>query len=488
MGIERILLIRPNSTRDKKDNYVTFPLGLGYIAAVLKKAGHEVSIIDLTLEDVFYEKLAERIKTLAPDIIGISALSYEYLQVKKLSRFLKQTVPCKIVLGGHLASHNHRIVLEKLDIDICVLGEGELTITDLINNMSELEKVKGIAYKENGEIILNEPRELIDDLDTIPFPAYELFDIEKYSRMLMDDIYMSKKFLPKRNVHRKMSPETGRGCPFICSFCSKYYKRIRRRSIGKIYEEMKYLKEKYLIDVFGFHDELLFVNKKFITDFCEKIMPLEISWYGNARIDTVDREMIELLVKSRCLLVSYGVESGSEKILKNMKKKTTPSKIKETLKMTLEAGMPIDMGLILGYPGEDRHTVQETVDLLKEVGYPGLKFRYITPYPGSALYEDCLEKGIIKDEEQYLESLADGTGPYRPRINFTEFSDEELVELVPETTRKVFRNYLVYLLRHPKYLFRYLFIKDFMNPVYFMYNKWLYPTNYDKAAKRKKSA
>ncbi len=482
---ERILLIRPNHTQDRKDDYVTFPLGLGYIAAVLIKRGYKVCVIDLTLEDVNYDDLENRIKKFDPNIIGISALSYEYLQVKKLSAYLKRVIPCKIVLGGHLATYNYDLVLKKIGVDICVIGEGELTIVDLLENLFSLTEVKGIAYKEDGKIILNAPRELISDLDTLPFPAYELFDINEYSEFLMKDIYMSHKYLPKKKTHRKMTLESGRGCPFACQFCSKVFTTIRRESVDRIIEEIKYLKERYAIDVFGFQDELFFLNRNYINEFCQKIRPLGVSWYGDARVDTVDRETLEMIVKSGCLTISFGVESGSEKILKNMNKKTTPSQIEETLKNALEVGLPTCMGLILGYPGEDKQSVQDTIDLLKRVGHPGIRFRYITPYPGSPLYNHCIENGLIENEEEYLESLGDGTGPYRFRINLTNFTDEELRGLLPETIKKAIRNYLIYLLKHPNHLFKYLTNKDFMNPIYYYYNRWFHPTNYDRAAKKR---
>ena len=482
---ERVLLIRPNHTQDKKDTYVTFPLGLAYIGAVLLKNGCKVQIIDLILEDVNYDSLTDRIRKFNPTIIGISALSYEYIQVKRLSAYLKTVVSCKIILGGHLANHSYDMILKKTSVDVCILGEGESTVVDVISNLSALEKVKGIAYRDDGKVILNSPRELINDLDTIPFPAYELFDIDKYSKFLMDDMYISHKYLPKKKVHRQMTLEASRGCPFACNFCSKVYTRVRRRNLEKIVEEIKYLNETYDIDVFGFHDELVFSNKAFATEFCRAIKPLGVSWYGMLRVDIVNREILKMFTESGCLTISFGVESGSERILKNMNKKVTPAQIEKTLRDAFEVGLSVDMSLILGYPGEDEESVHDTIDLLKRVGYPGIKFRYVTPYPGSSLYNQCIENGLIKDEEAYLESLGDGTGPYRFRINFTKFTDEELTALLPRTTKKILRNYLLYLLKHPGYLCRYLTHKDVMNPVYYYYNRWFRPTNYDKAAKRK---
>lgn len=481
---ERVLLIRPNHTQDKKDTYVTFPLGLAYIGAVLLKNGCKVQVIDLTLEDVNYDNLAERVKGFNPDIIGISALSFEYAQVRKLSSYLKKIIPCKIILGGTIV-FNYDLILRKIDVDICVIGEGELTIVDLLENLSSLAEVKSIAYRDNGQIIRTAPRELIRDLDAIPFPAYELFDMDKYSKLLMNDAYISHKYLPKKKVHRKMSLEASRGCPFACDFCSNLFRTIRRRSADGVIEEIRYLKERYDIDIFGFYDELFFSNKDAVYEFCQKIRPLEVGWHALFRVDTVDRESLEMLKKSGCLEITFGVESGSEKILKNMNKKVSPAQVENTLRDALEVGLPVDMSLILGYPGEDKDSVHDTIDLLKRIGYPGIRFRYITPYPGSPLYNRCIENGLIENEEAYLESLGDGTGPYRFRINFTKFTDEELTALLPRTTKRILRNYLIYLLKHPGCLCRYLTRKDVMNPVYYYYNRWFHPTNYDKAAKRK---
>jgi len=474
-----VLLMRPNGTEDKKDTYITFPLGLGYIAAILKNDDYDVHVIDLTLEDVNYESLADRINHINPDVIGISALSHLYPQVKKLASFLNKHTKSEIILGGHLAHHSYTPILENTTVDVCVVGEGELTIVNLLENMDNLKSVKGIAYKDNGEVILNTPRELVSDLDSIPFPAYEYFNIEEYSSF--DDVYLSKKHVRKGKVHKVMSIEAGRGCPFNCHFCSKMFSKVRKRSVDSIIKEIKFLYDTYDIDTIWFQDELLFSNKKYMFEFCDKIKDLDIGWYGNARIDSVDRELIQKATDNKCLLVAYGVETGSKTILKNMNKRTTPEKIIKTLRASIDIGLPLDMGLILGYPGETQDTVNETIDMLNAVGYPGLKFRYITPYPGSKLYNECIADGTINDEEKYLISLGDGSGPYKFRINFTDFTDTELRNLVSKTSKKVFKNYVLYLLKHPRKLFKYIFQKDVMNPLYIIYNKWKNATNYDKA-------
>ena len=478
--------MRPNHTQDKKDEYVSFPAGIAYIATVLKNKGYEVDIVDLTLEDVDYVNLASRIKNLNPDVIGISALSHAYCQVKKMAGYLKNIAQCKIILGGHI-SVSYDMVLKNTKIDICVIGEGELTIIDLLENMDSLENVRGIAYKKDGKVVVTLPRELIQDLDSLPCPAYDLMDIDRYSQGLLKDVYMPRTFLPRKKYHKKLAIEASRGCPFACKFCAKMFKNIRRRSVDSVINEIKYLKDNYDVDVIQFHDDLFFFKKELVYEFCLKIKPLKISWFALLRIDIVDREILEMFKRSGCLMISFGVESGSEKILKNMNKNITLLQIEETLKEGLDVGLPLDISLILGYPGEDNNTVQDTINLFKRIGYPAIKFRYVTPYPDSQLYKECIQGGLIENEDKYLESLGDGSGPYRFRFNFTNFKDEELTNLLPKAVSKTIRNYLTYLLTHPIILLKYLFRKDIMNPMYYFYNRWFHPTNYDKAAKYNKT-
>ena len=265
--MDNILLLRPNHTEDKKDTYISLPLGLGYIGSSLLKEGYNVLIIDLALENVNYNNLTERIKKFNPKVIGISALSFQYIHVKKLVNYLKSITTCKIILGGFLATYNYNIVLEKILIDICILGEGELTIIKLLKNLDNLSNVSGIAYKENNQIIATSSNELIKDLDSIPFPAYHLFDIDKYSIFSMSDMYIPHTYLKKKKIHKQLTLIGTRGCPFACNFCSKMNYIYRPRSLKSVIEEIKYLKNTYDIDIFGFHDELLFSNFKQIQDF-----------------------------------------------------------------------------------------------------------------------------------------------------------------------------------------------------------------------------
>jgi radical SAM superfamily enzyme YgiQ (UPF0313 family) len=477
--MKNILLIKPNSTGDKKDNYIVFPIGIGYIAAVLKQHSYNVSVIDLTIEDVDYDELKQRILDLKPDIIGLTAISHSYRQVKSLALYLRSFLSCPIILGGHLSTYSYKIVLEKTAVDICVLGEGERTIVDLLANLDNLRAVNGIAFKENGAVVLNQPRALIQNLDEIPIPAYELFNIDAYTPLT--DVYLPK----QKGLFRKMSLEAGRGCPFSCHFCSRTFKTVRKRSVQSLLKEMVFLNETYGIDTFWFQDELLFSTKRFMSEFCEEVKKAGFFWYGNARIDSVDEEVILKAKQSNCLEIAYGVESGSKTILKNMNKKISPEQIERILTATIKAGLHMDMGLILGYPGETADTIQETVDMFKRIGYPGLKFRYITPYPGSQLYDISLAKGLIKDEEEYMLSLSDGSGPYRLRINFTDFPDERMREIVKETRDRVFRNYCIYLLKHPSKLITRVCKKSVMNPLFVIYNRMKRSTNYDKVGKKK---
>jgi len=481
MNSKRVLLLRPNSTDGHKDSYVAFPLGLGYIASSLRDVGHQVSVIDLTIEEVDEDLLRRRVKVFSPDMVGITALSYAYDPVKKLAALIKSVVKCPIVLGGQLSTYSSHVVLRNTAVDICVIGEGELTSIELMKHLDDPSKVLGVSFIRNGEQVFTPSRPVIEDLDSISMPAYDLFPMDEYTKM--NDVYLSRQHTAKGKVHRKLCIEAGRGCPFGCHFCSTTFKRVRKRSVGSLVAEMRYLHYVYGVDTFGFQDELFFSSKSYVREFCSNISDMQIGWFGNARVDTVDEETILLARDNKCLEIAFGVESGSQSILDAMNKKTKVDRIEHIISFAIDSNMPIDMGLILGYPGENEKSVQDTIDMLSRIGYPGLKFRYLTPYPGSKVYDAFVKSGFITDEDRYLTSLGDGRGPYVPRFNLTEFDDDALRRLLKVVSDKVFMNYIIYLLLRPWKLMRRIFRKDVMNPLYVIVNRIQHPTNYDKARK-----
>lgn len=417
-----------------------FPLGLGYIAQVLLGAGHEVEVLDIWAHQYSDGEVIQKVKGFDYDIAGISALSTQYKYVKWLTGLLKQHSKNKIVVGGALATYSPEIVLKYTDADICVVGEGEITARELVEHIDDLGKVQGIYFKDGGEIIQNLPRKYIEDLDSLEFPPWELFPLDSYFKYCHVAGHLELK---------TMDVITSRGCPYNCRFCSKTFTGVRFRSIGNVVEEIKLLCERYGIRGIFFNDEELLLNKGRIYELCDKIQPLNINWDCQGRVNLVDFALLKRMKEAGCVVVGYGVESGSQKILDNMNKHATVAQAEQAIKDTLRAGMYPWVQMMYGYPGETRQTLRETADFFKRVPYLGrlhymqrIRLTATVPLPGSELYQDALQQGLIEDEGKYLEGLAGGYLPdgTRQLVNFTDFSEEEFYRLKWETEKQIYLN------------------------------------------------
>lgn len=440
----KILLIQPPhyyGGKSRAPNF--FPIGLGYIARVLLDAGHNVEVLDIYAHQYKKEEVIQRLKKIDFNVVGISAMSTQYNYCRWLASQIKAK---KIIIGGALPTFSHQTVLENTDVDICVIGEGERTVVELLENLENPKEVKGICFKENGKIIKTLSREYIEDLNNIPFPAYDLFPME---------IYLKNSFVVGYNRALKIKTAhviCGRGCPFNCNFCSKAFGGVRLRTVDNIISEIKYLKEKFQVEGIFFNDELVIVNKKRMHELCDAILPLNLKWNCQGRVDTVDLGLLRHMGDAGCMAVGYGVESGSQKILDMMNKRATVKQAEQAIKNTVRAGLYPIVQLMFGYPGETKETIQETIDFFKRVDNPGDELSPVTPLPGTRLWDYTLEKQLVKDEKTLLENLDGGYMPDAPvLVNYTEFSDEEFNFLRRETERTIRRNYFF---RHPMVLIK----------------------------------
>lgn len=449
----KILLIQPPHYYDGKSRLPDFPpLALGYIAKILLNLGHDVEVLDIWAHQWTNEEVLKKLQKLDYDIAGISAISTQYAYVKWLTAELKNTNSGKIIVGGALATFSPELVLENTQTDICVIGEGEITTKDLFENFDNLSKVKGIYFKQDGEIVKNLPREYVKDLDSIiEIPAWDLFPM---------DIYLKHCRVFGRPDIKALNVITMRGCPYNCRFCSRtFFKGMRFRSVDKVVQEIQWLMEKYGIRGIFFTDDTFVANKKRVYELCDKLEPLNIKWNCQGRANLVDIELLKRMKKAGCVAVGYGIESGSQRILNNMNKKVTVEQAERALRDTVKVGMLPIVQMMYGYPGETRETLQETVQFFKQIPYLGprgiltaIDFTPTTPLPGSELYDQTLKKGLIKNEEKYLYSLEAGYMPDGARllVNFTEFNNEEFYQLMQKTEREIFKNHVKY------YLFRFM--------------------------------
>ncbi|MBU1036482.1 B12-binding domain-containing radical SAM protein [Patescibacteria group bacterium] len=422
-----------------------FPYGLAYLSTILLDNDYEVEIFDAHAEQLSKEKVMEKLKGKEFDILGISAFSTQYNAVKIISKFVKEELGKKVIIGGPLGTYNHSLTLERCCVDAVVLGEAEKNILDLLrylDNPEKLIKVRGIAFKKDGKIVKTEEQEYIQNLDLLPKPAYHMFDMKRYlAGELFETRYVQlnkqKKYLNKKI----MTVFTSRGCPYSCRFCSRNYRGARFMSINRVINELKYFKEKYNIDGVHFSDELFIFSQERMEEFVNKLRPLNLFWSAQARVNLINEKIMKIIKDGGCTGIGLGIESGSQKILNNMAKMITVSQIEKVMKAAKKVNLGVKVQLIFGYPGEDEQTIQETIGMFKRIDHPGKRFNLITPIPGSPLYDECIEKGIITDEDKYLIGLEKSFGKDKVQINFTQWSDDELTKKMKETEKIIKENY-----------------------------------------------
>ncbi|GAF78550.1 unnamed protein product, partial [marine sediment metagenome] len=282
---------------------------MGYIAQALYDMDCDVKLWDIHAYGHSQNDVAQAIKHLDFDLVGVSAFSTQYAYTKWLARELKKHHPGKIILGGALPTFNPSLILERTDIDICVIGEGDTTIKSVVRDIDHLERVRGIYFRKDGEIVANPPQDYIKDLDSIPFPSYDIFPTDVYFK------HIGFFGIPAR---RTINLVTSRGCPYHCNFCSRTFTGVRLRSIDNIIEEIRLLKERFHIDSVFFCDELVLINQKRAYELCDKIRKLGILWGCQGRVNTVDLDLLKYMKSTGCVYVGYGIESGSQKILDSM--------------------------------------------------------------------------------------------------------------------------------------------------------------------------
>lgn len=432
----RVLLI----TYDNESHINYFPLGTAYLAAAIKQVEGQITIYNQDLIHSSEEDLIKYIEKSQPDLVGVGMVAgyYPYKKLLAISdaiNITKNRRNFKYLLGGHISSTDPKYFLEKTLADIVVMGEGEETIKEIVNNKT-LHEIKGIAFwyencRGGCEVQINAPRELIQDLDSLPIPAYELFNI---------DVYKLQRHPNIKSIEFSTSMVTGRGCPYHCTFCYRMMEGIRLRSIGKIVEEIKLLKEKYGITYIDFMDDLTMSSKQRALELSEALKPLGIRWRCEGRLNYVDKHILEVMKDAGCVFINYGIESLDNQVLKNMKKGLTKEVIIKGVETTLEVGISPGLNIIWGNIGDTEETLQESVDFLLKYSTPNQlrTIRFVTPYPGCELYKIAIEKGLIKDIEDFYKKHLNSD---LLTINFTNMSDEVMYNALYEANLKLLNKY-----------------------------------------------
>jgi len=413
------------------------PLGLGYVASVLRQEGHNVSLMDFNVSKKPYEAIERELETVDCDAIGIGGLTTTYDFVKKFSNIAKKVKPNVMMIAGNMVSTSSpELLLRHSQIDICVIDEGEETIRELmqrIKDFPEIDSVKGIVFKKGNRIVSTAPRERIKDLDRIPFPAWDLFQMETYINNPIHTEY----------GRRSMNISTVRGCPFQCIYCSRPFgPRVYKRSPASIVAEIKELKRCYNIEFIGFTDDLFTIDRSWVEEFCDALIKekLKIGWGASARVNLVDLNLLKKMKKAGCEALSYGFESGSQRMLDSIKKGVRVEQAEKAVEFTRKAGIGIEGSFMIGMIGETEESVNETVEFIKRTGLTLHRFFYTTPYPNTPLYEMAKEmRKIPDDENKYVSSLGEMYNTLL--VNLTTMSDKELKSLKERAEAKIRENF-----------------------------------------------
>ena len=424
----KVLLINPPVRQRQAPSDI--PIGLGNIAAITRDEGHHIAFLDLNANRVPLQVAADEIAIDDYDIIGIGGLSSQYKEIKTILPVCRQIHPDALIVagGGFVTYMPDKMLQLRPEIDVIVIGEGEETWKDILKEgpHGDFAKVKGIAYRsENGKIIYTEPRPLISDIDKIPYPAYELLDLDKYGK---NYVYADT---GGTNM-RKSNIVTERGCPRQCTFCTHngmsrwdqivsigkekvreldddfgFQQIARFNSPQYVVDHMLHLAEKFNMEYVFIADENLTSNRKRTIELCnlmiEKGLPSKVKWGTAGDAASVDDDIISLMKKAGCTFITYGGESASDKVLKyDIQKGTTRKNNQDAVDMMKRQGMEPLMTFMLGNPNENIDDILETTDFFIQNNLSCDPF-ICTPYPGTKLYLDY-EQQIL---EQFDERLAE---------------------------------------------------------------------------------
>lgn len=449
----KILLICPPSeipfTQENQ-----YPLGLLYLASALEKDKHQIVVKDYYKNswEKVKKKIIRDIKNFSPEVIGLNCMTRNRTSCFKLAELIKKISPqTKIIMGGVHASSLYEQILLNFPVDAIILGEGEISTPKLIKAFEKktpIKRIKGIAFKEKNKVKVNKLEEHIKNLDEIAFPKHEL----------------CKSVMKKTKTALMI---TSRGCPYNCIFCStaEYWgRRWRARSAKNVVDEIEFILTKFpYVENIVFYDDTFILDNKRVIDICEDIIKrgLKFNWTCSGRIDRVSEVMLRKMKKAGCKEIIYGVESGSEKILKVIDKKITKEQIKKTIQITNKVKLKYHTYLMVGNPGETWGTIRETVSFLKEL--KNLEVNAVGRleiYPNTKVYQLAKQQKIIDDSFWLTSKIV-------PHYTY-EHSEDELTNMAyyivaKNQLNKGIWNFLKFAIRFfrqkPKKAIRYILIK-----------------------------
>jgi anaerobic magnesium-protoporphyrin IX monomethyl ester cyclase len=429
-----ILLVNPPARQaHRRNTMVVPPLGLAYLAAVLRQAGYQVKIKDAFAEGMGWEEFAAYLAIEKPEILGLTSISTTIDQAFKAIRLARPHVRTIIMGGPHISVWGQKVFAQCPDIDLGVVGEGEETIVELVDAIAGAASPEGIPGVI-GRDFVSPPRRLIRNLDGLPFPARDLLPLHRYIYPFSHGKHVTTLF-------------TSRGCPYHCIFCDKsiFGSNWRGRSADNILAELDEIYQIYGLRSLVIYDDLFTLDEKRVHKICEGILArgYKLDWKCESRVNLVDLETLKLMKRAGCSLIAYGVESGNQKGLDYINKNITLDQIRQAFALTHAAGLDTLAYFILGIPVETYEDEVRTIQLACELNPTYAQFATLSPYYGTRLYQEAVEKGWYQELD--VKNPAD-QDLRRPAIISPNWSAENLEKILR-------RAHLFFYLR-PSYIFR----------------------------------
>ena len=406
----RFLIIIPRFVNQLGEQYI-FPVGIGYISAVLKSKGYFVISLDLNrFAGSIDQIISDHIRQHSINVVATGTISAHYKKVKDIlaaARAVHNDIVT--IVGGGVISSEPELIFQSLGIDFGVLGEGEETITELaaaLFTCRDLSGISGLIYRTStGQVVITPERKPIRKLDELPFP---------------DDEFLDGFYESQPRIYNLVS---SRSCPFGCTFCYHPIGRVyRQRSLDDVFREVEYSFNRFHPFHYRIIDELFSHKKERLIEFCNRIKPYKVAWDVQMRVCDVDEDLILLMREAGCVLISYGLESGSQRVLNSMRKKTKVEDIVRAVDITYLGGIQVQGAYIFGDAAETRQTAVETLSLWLQQHHVGIGMWPIELYPGTPLYHSAVKRGIIKDRLEFIENGC-------PSINVSKLTDAEALRL-----------------------------------------------------------
>ena len=441
IDIQKILFIQPPPLKeqDLMEGIKYPPLGITSIAGFMRAKGYTVGLYDGCAFSATTEDVLSEVKKFEPDVVALTATSAIIYHAFAVASLVKQFNPSiKVVIGGPHATELPYHALSNENVDVVLRGEGELSLLELMeayDKGSDLHLVKGIGFRDNGKIFLTSPMPLLKDIDELPFPAYDLLPLEKYQ----SPYSLRKPFIAMVRT---------RGCPYDCSYCeipNVYDRRFRVQSPERSIKEIDYLVKELGVKEIAFKDSIFTIVPSNVMKFCDLLMErnYDLTWCANARVDNFNLELAKKMKQAGCFSVTFGLETGDQRILDNLRKRATLEQGREAVKIAKKAKLDVVANFMVGNPGETYGSIENTIKYMKEVDPTYVYMGFCTAFPGTELRRQAEQNNWLIQKDPTSVRYED------VQMNATELTNEELKQALN-------RMYRAFYFR-PKYILRRMF-------------------------------